>query len=157
MVITVWLRIVTFVIEPTKDAIGNIVHALLSFKYNTSINRPYVIWSTMNTQAINILRRQVIGRYGLFTCKYWQKYILAHDHCHCNIIWGGAWFFCLSLDCLVFASFLQISSLDYFKNSLPRHPRWIQFNGPNKSLLWPLHVLTQNGALPKLFTCEYYQ
>ena len=38
MVITVLLIIVTLFIEPTKEAILNVVHLILSFKLSTSIN-----------------------------------------------------------------------------------------------------------------------
>ena len=112
IVLIVWLRIVSLVIDPTKEASGNFVHPLLSFKLTPSINRTYVIWSIMNTQAIKIGRLQVISRYGLFTFESWQNDILAHVHGHCNIRCDGAWFFFLCMILFIFASFLQIFSLD---------------------------------------------
>ena len=36
----------------------------------------------------------------------------------------------------------------------PIHHIWIQLNRLSSVLTWPLHAPTQNGALPKLFTCE---
>ena len=38
-------------------------------------------------------------------------------------------------------------------NWSPGHPRWIPVNQLNPVFLWPLHALTQNGALHNLFTC----
>ena len=56
MVPTVWFIKVTLVIDPTKEARGNVLHPLLSFKFSPSINLTDVIIIIMNTQAINIFR-----------------------------------------------------------------------------------------------------
>ena len=114
----------TLVIERTKEAIGHVVHPLLSLKISPSINRICVTWSIIMNQAINIGRRKVIGRSRLFTFEDWKNDIMAHVHGHCNIICVGAWYFCLCMDCLVFASLLQIISLDYLKIWWKEVPLW---------------------------------
>ena len=82
--------IVTLVIEPTKEARGNVVHPLISLKFSPSINITDVIRIIINTQAINIVRRQVIGRYGMFAFEDWLKDILSHVYGNYNILCGGA-------------------------------------------------------------------
>ena len=112
IVLSIWLIIVPLVIDPTKEAKGNVVNPLIFLKSGPSINRTYVILSIMNTQSINIGRIQVMVWSGLFTFEALQKYILAHLHGHCNILWGGALFFFPYLDCLFFVLFLKIIILD---------------------------------------------
>ena len=76
MVITVLLVIVPLLIDPTKEARGNVVHTIISFKFSPSINWIDVIRIIMNAHAINIGRQQLIVRSGLFTFESCQKYIL---------------------------------------------------------------------------------
>ena len=116
MVLTVWLRIVALVIDPKKEEWGNVVHHIISLKLSPSINWTYVIRRIMNTKAINIGRQQVIGRYGMFNFESCQRDILAHVHDHCNILYGGTCMLWLFMDDLIFASFLQITCLDFFAN-----------------------------------------
>ena len=124
MVLIVWLGIVPLVIEPTKEARGNVVHTLPPFKIIPSINWTYVIRRIMNTQAINIVRQQVIVRSRMFTFEAWQKDIIVHVHCHCNILCGGAWLLCLCMDYLIFTYFLQIICLDYLQMWWKDVPLW---------------------------------
>ena len=112
MVLTVWLRKAPLVIDTTKEARGNVVHSLLFFKSSPSINWTDVIWIIMNTQAINIGRRQVICRYRMFNFEACQKDILLHVHGNCNILYGGACMLYLCMDYFIFSSFLQIVCLD---------------------------------------------
>ena len=91
MVLTVWFLIVTLVIDPTKEATGNVFCPLISFTFIPSINWTYVISRIMNTQAINIGRRQVIVRSVMFTFEYWLSmvtvtyYVILYDFC--AVVW----------------------------------------------------------------------
>ena len=115
MFLTILLIIVPLSVDPKKEARGNVVHHLLYFKLITSINWKDIIRSIINTQAINIERWQVIGRYGLFTFEARQKDILAHVHGQCNILYSGAWMLCLCMDYLILASLIKIICLYYLK------------------------------------------
>ena len=114
-VLTVWLRILPLVIDPTNEERGNVVHPLLSFKFSTGISWTDFIISIMNTQAINIGRRQLIGRSRLFTIEAWQKDIMAHIHGHFNILCGGTLLLSLCMDYFSFASFLKIICLTFLQ------------------------------------------
>ena len=103
--------IAPLVIYPNKEARGNVVHPLLYFKLSPSINWKGVIRIIMNTQAINIGRQQLIGRFRLFTFEAWKKDILSHVHGHCNILCGGALLLCLCMDYFIFAYSLKIICL----------------------------------------------
>ena len=81
-------------------------------KISPSINWTDVIRNITNTQAINIGKRKVIGRYRLFTFQAWQKYIQLHIHGRCNILCDGEWMLCLCMDYLIYEYFLQIISLN---------------------------------------------
>ena len=115
MVLTILLRIVTFVIDTTKEARGGDVRPLLSFIFSPSINWAGVIMRILNTQDINIGRQQVIGRSRMFIFESWKNYIIAHVHGHCNILCGGPWLLCLCMNYFIFSYFLQIVSLGYFQ------------------------------------------
>ena len=92
MVLIVWLIILPPVIYPTEEVRGNVVHPIISLKFSPNINKTYFIWIIMNTQAINIGRRQVICGSGIFSFESWQNDIMAHAHSHFNILCVGACF-----------------------------------------------------------------
>ena len=64
-------------------------------KFSPSVNITDFLWIVTNNQAINIFLWQAIGRSGMFNFEACQKDIMSHVHGHCNIIFGGAWFFWL--------------------------------------------------------------
>ena len=62
----------------------------------------------MNTQAINIIRQQVICSSGLFTFEAWKNDILSNFHGRYNILCCRAWLLWLCVNYLIFSYFLQI-------------------------------------------------
>ena len=127
MVLTLLWRILPPVIDTTNKVVGNVVHSLLYFKFNPSINRTDIIRSIMNTWAINIGKRQIIVRSRIFTFEYWQNDMLAHVHGQCNILCGVAWLLFLCVDYFIFASFPQIICLDYFQMWWKYVPLWFMY------------------------------
>ena len=119
VILTLWLRVLPLIIDPTKEARGNVVNSLIYFRFSASINRTYVIRINTNTQATNIFWIQAICRTRMFTCEACKSIV-----CHMYMV--TVTYSMMELDFSPF-SWIVWFLHNYFKSS-----DWILFNCDEK-------------------------